>query len=60
MASGFLARQIASIDLPEGKRGPRRFEQEFARPTIKRAKLASLRPAFRKDRLGQVNAGNSP
>ncbi len=58
--SGFLARQIAAIDLPDGKQGLRSFAQdEFPRPTITREKLASLKPAFRKDGKGQVTAGNS-
>jgi acetyl-CoA C-acetyltransferase len=60
MASGFLARQIAPIDVPDGRHGSRRFEHdEFPRPAITREKLASLKPAFRKDGLGQVTAGNS-
>ena len=59
MASGFLARQIAPIDVPDG-RGTRRFEQdEFPRPAITRDKLASLRPAFRHDGQGTVTAGSS-
>ena len=60
VTSGFLARQIAPIDLPGGKQGLRSFAQdEFPRPTITREKLASLKPAFRKDGKGQVTAGNS-
>ncbi len=63
MASGFLARQIAPIDVPasgKGKPGVRRFERdEFPRPQITREKLGTLKPAFRKDGLGQVTAGNS-
>lgn len=56
--SGFLARQIAPIEVPDGK-GRRLFERdEFPRPAITREKLASLRPAFRKEG-GQVTAGNS-
>jgi acetyl-CoA acetyltransferase family protein len=56
--SGFLARQIAPIEVPEGK-GMRHFAvDEFPRPTITRAKLAALKPAFRKEG-GQVTAGNS-
>jgi acetyl-CoA C-acetyltransferase len=56
--SGFLARQIAPIDVPDG-RGTRRFDtDEFPRPSITREKLATLRPAFRKDG-GVVTAGNS-
>ncbi len=60
VTSGFLARQIAPIDLPDGKQGLRSFAQdEFPRPSITREKLASLKPAFRKDGKGQVTAGNS-
>ncbi|MEM1110968.1 MAG: thiolase family protein [Pseudomonadota bacterium] len=57
MASGFLARQIAPIEVPE-KRGTRLFaEDEFPRPQTTLEKLAKLRPAFRED--GRVTAGNS-
>jgi len=57
--SGFLARQIAPLDVPE-KKGTRRFDtDEFPRPTITREKLATLKPAFRKDGKGRVTAGNS-
>lgn len=63
MASGFLARQIAPIQVPDDKAGKgatRRFEQdEFPRPNLTRDKLASLKPAFRKDGRGSVTAGNS-
>jgi len=60
IASGFLARQIVPIDVPEGKGAIRTFDtDEFPRPTITREKLASLKPAFRKDGQGQVTAGNS-
>ncbi len=80
MASGFLARQIVAIDVPDGKpnkasdandagnasnastarQATRRFEQdEFPRPNITREKLSQLKPAFRKDGLGSVTAGNS-
>jgi acetyl-CoA acetyltransferase family protein len=58
--SGFLARQIASIDVPDGRHGVRSFAQdEFPRPAVTREKLASLRPAFRTDGQGRVTAGNS-
>ncbi len=61
--SGFLPRQIAPIDVPEKKgRGQTsaRFDtDEFPRPTITREKLATLKPAFRKDGKGRVTAGNS-
>jgi acetyl-CoA acetyltransferase family protein len=61
MASGFLARQIAPIEVPErAKAGVTRMfaQDEFPRPTITREKLASLKPAFKPDG-GQVTAGNS-
>jgi len=55
--SGFLAKQIVAVDVPDG-RGTRRFEvDEFPRPEVTREKLASLKPAFRKG--GLVTAGNS-
>jgi acetyl-CoA C-acetyltransferase len=54
---GFLARQIAPIEVPDG-RGRRLFERdEFPRFGIAREKLATLRPAFREG--GSVTAGNS-
>lgn len=60
IASGFLARQIAPIDVPHGKGDVRSFDtDEFPRFTITRGKLASLKPAFRKDGQGQVTAGIS-
>ena len=57
--SGFLARQIAPIEVP-GERGAARLftQDEFPRPAITREKLASLKPAFKRDG-GQVTAGNS-
>ena len=58
IASGFLARQIAPIEVADGK-AMRRFDtDEFPRPAITREKLATLKPAFKKDG-GQVTAGNS-
>ena len=57
--SGFLARQIAPIEVPEERGTARLFAQdEFPRPTITREKLASLKPAFKKSG-GHVTAGNS-
>ena len=57
--SGFLARQIAPLDVSD-KKGVRRFDtDEFPRTSITREKLATLKPAFRKDGKGQVTAGNS-
>lgn len=58
MASGFLARQIAPIEVPEGRKGTRLMnEDEFPRPDITLEKLATLKPVFRKG--GQVTPGNS-
>jgi acetyl-CoA acetyltransferase family protein len=55
--SGFLARQITPIDVPDGKK-TRRFEQdESVRHDATLEKLARLRPAFREG--GKVTAGNS-
>lgn len=55
--SGFLARQIAAIEVPEG-RGTRLFERdEFPRPGVTREKLSQLKPAFRKN--GTTTAGSS-
>ncbi len=56
--SGFLAEQIAPIDVPAGRGQTRRFEvDEFPRPEITLERLGSLRPAFREG--GRVTAGNS-
>ena len=61
--SGFLARQIAPLDLPDKKGRSQsigRFDtDEFPRTSITREKLSALKPAFRKDGKGQVTAGNS-
>jgi acetyl-CoA acetyltransferase family protein len=60
--SGFLARQIAPIEVPAQTKGVavRFFEHdEFPRPHLTAEKLASLKPAFRADGKGQVTAGNS-
>jgi acetyl-CoA C-acetyltransferase len=55
--SGFLSRQIAPIEVPDGK-GSRLFSQdEFPRFNVTAEKLAKLKPAFRKD--GRVTAGSS-
>lgn len=57
MQSGFLARQIAPLDIPERK-GTRLFdEDEFPRPQTTLEKLGSLKPVFREG--GRVTAGNS-
>jgi acetyl-CoA C-acetyltransferase len=54
--SGFLSRQIAPIEVPDGKKGSI-AQDEFPRPNVTAEKLASLKPAFRKD--GRVTAGSS-
>lgn len=55
--SGFLARQIAPIDVSDGK-ARRRFEtDEYPRPQVTRQRLGELKPAFREQ--GKVTAGNS-
>ncbi|MBH69132.1 MAG: acetyl-CoA C-acyltransferase [Rhodospirillaceae bacterium] len=56
--SGFLARQIAPIQVPEGRKNTRLMEHdEFPRPDITAAKLAALKPVFRAE--GKVTPGNS-
>lgn len=57
MASGFLARQIAPIEVPDGKGTRLMKDDEFPRPSITLEKLAALKPVFRKG--GQVTPGNS-
>ena len=58
IATGFLARQIAPIEVPEGRKGTRLMsDDEFPRPEITLEKLATLKPVFRKG--GQVTPGNS-
>lgn len=55
--SGFMARQVTAIDVPDGK-GMRSFTtDESVRRDATREKLARLRPAFREG--GKVTAGNS-
>lgn len=55
--SGFLAKQIVPIEVPEG-RGTRMFEiDESPRSDASLEKLAKLRPAFKEN--GRVTAGNS-
>jgi acetyl-CoA acetyltransferase family protein len=54
---GFLARQIAPIEVPDGK-ATRLFERdEFPRFGVTREKLATLKAAFREG--GSVTGGNS-
>lgn len=56
--SGFLARQVAPIEVPEGRKGRRLFAvDEYPRRDATPEKLAGLKPAFRPG--GRVTAGNS-
>ncbi|MGP1254377.1 MAG: thiolase family protein [Kiloniellales bacterium] len=56
---GFLARQIAPLDVPAGKRGETHCfaVDEYPRRDATAEKLARLKPAFRED--GKVTAGNA-
>ncbi len=55
--SGFMARQITPIDVPDGKKTRRFDTDESVRHDATPEKLARLRPAFREG--GKVTAGNS-
>ena len=55
--SGFLARQIAPIEVPEGRKTRIMDMDEFPRPSVSLADLAKMKPVFRKD--GRITAGNS-
>jgi acetyl-CoA C-acetyltransferase len=57
IASGFLARQIAPIEVGEGRHRQRMTTDEFPRPDITLERLRQLRPSFAKD--GTVTAGNA-
>lgn len=57
MRSGFLARQIAPIEVPQGRSQRLMSEDEFPRPDITLERLQQLKPSF--DAQGQVTAGNS-
>ena len=58
MDSGFLSRQIAPIEVAEGRKYTRLMEHdEFPRPDVSIDKLGMLKPVFRKD--GKVTPGNS-
>ena len=58
MDSGFLSRQIAPIEVAEGRKNTRLMEHdEFPRPDVSIDKLGLLKPVFRKD--GKVTPGNS-
>ncbi len=57
IASGFLAKQIAPIEVPERK-GVRLFDvDEYPKAGVTAEKLAKLKPVFRDG--GRVTAGNS-
>jgi acetyl-CoA acetyltransferase family protein len=57
IASGFLAAQIAPIDVPDG-RGTRRIgADEFPRPAITAEKIAAMAPVFRTG--GRVTPANA-
>ncbi|MDC0432970.1 thiolase family protein [bacterium] len=56
--SGFLSRQIAPIEVAEGRKNTRLMEHdEFPRPDVSIDKLGMLKPVFRKN--GKVTPGNS-
>jgi 3-oxoadipyl-CoA thiolase len=59
-ARGRFAREIVPVDVPAGRKGTVRVEQdEFLRPDTSIETLGKLRPAFRTDGGGSVTAGNS-
>jgi acetyl-CoA C-acetyltransferase len=55
--SGFLARQIAPIEVSDGRHRRLMAVDEFPRPDLTLERLRQLRPSFAKD--GKVTAGNS-
>jgi len=55
--SGFLARQIAPLEVKDGKAMRLMEHDEFARPSVTQEKLAKLKPVFREG--GRVTPGNS-
>lgn len=58
MESGFLARQIEPIEVPDGRKGTRWFSvDEFPRHNLTREKLSTLKPAFKSG--GTVTAGSA-
>jgi acetyl-CoA acetyltransferase family protein len=59
-AAGRFEREITPVDVPAGKKGTVRVEQdEFLRPDTTIEGLGKLRPAFRTDGKGSVTAGNA-
>lgn len=57
IASGFLARQIAPLEIKEGRNTRIMEIDEFPRPDVTKSDLAKLKPVFRKD--GRITPGNS-
>jgi acetyl-CoA acetyltransferase family protein len=57
IASGFLARQIAPLEIKEGRNTRVMENDEFPRPDVTMADLAKLKPVFRKE--GRITPGNS-
>jgi acetyl-CoA acetyltransferase family protein len=57
MQAKFLERQIAPIEVTEGKTKRLMTMDEYPRPQVSLEKLAAMKPVFRKD--GRVTAGNS-
>jgi acetyl-CoA acetyltransferase family protein len=57
ISSGFLARQIVPVEVPDGRDKRMFTTDEFARPDITVERLAKLRPVFREG--GRVTPGNS-
>lgn len=58
-ANGRLAKEIISLDIPQGKKAFIQFDRdEFIKPTTSIEGLAALKPAFRKEG-GTVTAGNA-
>jgi 3-oxoadipyl-CoA thiolase len=59
-AAGRFTREIVGVDVPAGRKGTVRVEQdEFLRPDTTLEILGKLRPAFRTDGQGSVTAGNA-
>ena len=57
MESGFLARQIKPIEVPDGRSTRIMEHDEFPRPSVTLDKLQKLKPVFREG--GKVTPGNS-
>ncbi len=57
ISSGFLARQIAPIEIAEGRNRRLMAVDEFPRPEMTLERLRQLRPSFAKD--GTVTPGNA-